>query len=249
MQDHPSFKNPPIKEAIIDIKVSEVNVDVENLDLSTEMERSGFSECNPMYSKEFRFKEQGGKMVPDGGLGEALIGFRYDSQEGFVAQFRNNGFTFSKLGSYGGWEEFRSKARQAWTLYHSQIGDCEFKRLAVRFINILALPTDEDGKVDLEDYLVNSPQVPEDMPDTLLNFFSKVDVKVLDPECVAVVSQAPQPPQDGNVCVVLDIDVFRQHVEDFSEELVWDFIERLRDVKNSAFIGSITDKTKELINR
>jgi len=254
MQDHREFKSPPITEAIIDIQVSAPELDVNKLNLAEKMEKKGFPECKHIFSQEFKLKSEGGKFVPDGDLERALLGFRYDDEDhGYVAQFRLNGFTFSKIGDYRGWDDFRDKALNAWAIYRDVIGDFKFSRLAVRFINILVLPKDRTGNVDLENYLVNNPRVPEGLPNLFTNFFSKVDVRIDDPSCIAVVTQAPtQAPQgkdEDGISIALDIDVYRTKVEGYSDKEAWEFIERLRDVKNRAFLGSITGQTKELIDQ
>jgi len=252
MQDHREFKNPPIKEAIIDIQVSAPKLNVEHLKLVEEMEGKGFSDCKPIFSQEFKFKSENGKLVSDGDLERALLGFRFDDEdEGYVAQFRLNGFTFSKIGDYKGWDEFREKAIEAWASYRNVVGDPKFTRLAVRFINILVLPKGEGGNVDLDQYLVNSPKVPNGLPDILTNFFSKVDVRVDDPGCIAVVTQAPaqEPQSSANVPVALDIDVYRSKLGEYTEREAWEFLEKLRGIKNRAFLGSITEKTMELIDQ
>jgi len=253
MQDHREFKNPPIKEAIIDIQVSAPNLGVNELNLADLMEKEGFSGFKPIFSQEFKLKVENGKFIPDGELDRALIGFRYDDEDqGYVAQFRLDSFTFSKLGDYKGWDEFKEKALKAWAVYRDIIGNFKFNRLAVRFINILVLPRDGTGKLDLEHYLVNSPRVPKALPDMIVGFFSKIDVKVDDPKCVAVITQAPSqaPRQEGDdgISIALDIDVFGTEVVGYSDKEAWEFIERLRNVKNTAFLGSITDQTKELID-
>lgn len=254
MQSHREFQNPPIKEAIIDIQIAAPKLDIQALKLTAAMAEEGFTESKSLFSQEFKLRAEGERMVQEGDAERALAGFRFDDENSeHVVQFRSNGFTFSKIGNYSGWDAFRDKAMKAWHIYCSVVGEFEFTRLAVRFINILALPRAENGGVDLDRYLVNSPKVPEGMPDFLNNFFSKVDVRIDDPECVAAVTQAPARGTDNvddrNIYVALDIDVFNSAVSAQNDDQAWEFIEKLRDVKNMAFNGSITEETKELIDK
>lgn len=249
MGEHPEFRNPPIKEAIIDIQISAPEFDVSKLYAKDQLVELGFSECKPLFSNEFILKSDGNGFVQDGDPKKALIGYRFDCEEdGFVAQFRKSGFTFSKVGPYCGWEAFRNRTKQLWSVYAGLIRDFKFRRIAVRYINILELPFEDSGKVEVSNYLVNDPKTPIGLPNDFSGFFSKVDVNIAELKSVAVVTQAPQERKGDVLPVVLDIDVFRLGAEQFTENEAWEFIEKLRVVKNNAFVGSITDQMKERFN-
>jgi len=75
-------------------------------------------------------------------------------------------------------------------------------------------------------------------------------VVINDPESdiTAAVVQALEPPsEDRYIPVILDIEVFQENVSNLSPDDVLTRFEKLREMKNRAFFGSITDKTLEMV--
>ena len=53
-------------------------------------------------------------------------------------------------------------------------------------------------------------------------------------------------PPGGRVPVILDVDAFRVKDLDLSSPELWDILEKLRELKNRCFFGTITEATAEL---
>ena len=66
-------------------------------------------------------------------LGTAIVLNRPTSC--YVAQFTRNGFVFSRLKPYEGWETFEAEAKRLWCIYRELAEPSEVQRLGVRFIN------------------------------------------------------------------------------------------------------------------
>ena len=64
---------------------------------------------------------------------------------------------------------------------------------------------------------------------------------------VAIVIQAFEQIVDPNFLpLYLDIEVFKQVEANIDEEVIWETLERLRNLKNRLFFSFITERTKEL---
>src|SRR5258708_35248458 len=72
-----------------------------------------------------------------------------DSAGSLVAQFRIDGFTFSKLEPYTTWEEVFAEASRLWQLYVAKAQPPEVIRVAVGCINRLRVPGPADRSEDL----------------------------------------------------------------------------------------------------
>jgi uncharacterized protein (TIGR04255 family) len=63
-----------------------------------------------------------------------------------------------------------------------------------------------------------------------------------------IVTAAVEPPsaEPTSLTLLLDIDVFREGQFDPGGPELWEMLERLRNLKNTIFEGSLTRKAKEL---
>src|SRR5436190_21056320 len=106
---------------------------------------------------EARFAAHEVQLTPTASSAEAGLLF-YSEDEKAVVQFRLDGFTFNKLQPYSSWEEIFPETWRLWALYQSAIGNVQITRLAVRYINRLALPSGDFGR-----YLTALPQLPAEL--------------------------------------------------------------------------------------
>jgi uncharacterized protein (TIGR04255 family) len=84
------------------------------------------------------------------------------------------------------------------------------------------------------------------MPAMLRSYLTRTVLH--DPETgnSVTVTQASEPaPNEGHLIVLLDVDAFRDVDLDSSEPRLQSILESLRDLKNQAFFGSITEQTAE----
>lgn len=233
----------PIIEAIIDIRLK-TNIDADKAKSLAPLLPNGYGELMPTFLDDvgFTFSDETVKANHD----RSLVGYRSDNEsEKLVAQFHNNGITVSKLSPYEGWEPFKKKAQQIWEIYKSLLNEPEFSRIAVRYINKISLPFSENG-FDFDHYLTNCPQVPGGMPDVLAGFIGRIVIPCEKETAIAVITSSLSAENQDPLSLILDIDVYREEYLDLNETEVWAFFDQLRTIKNTAFFGSITDKTKAI---
>jgi uncharacterized protein (TIGR04255 family) len=170
---------------------------------------------------------------------DSRIGFRLEGSEGSrVIQVRLEGFTFSAVRSYTSWAEFSAEAKEYFDVFREKVGATTVGRTAVRYINLIELPLAE---VSFDDYLTSAPKIPSELPQGLSRFLQRVVIPFPVDRCVAIVTQALEPPSPSGIPVVLDIDVFSEENLQADSAQLWSVLGKLRDVKNRIFFASVTD--------
>ena len=244
MEEYQILKKAPITEALIDIRVKlPSELDVKKIDSIHESIKEQYPE-----KQEQKVPEVKVELKP----GEELIkqltkinGYRYiSSDKKQIVQARLDGFTFSRLHPYTKWEELRNEAHRLWLLYKGITSPDSIVRVALRYINNLNIPLPIR---DFGDYLTAPPIVPEELPQGVSSFLTRVIIYEPSIGANAIITQALESivSETAPVPVILDIDVFKLRPEGIEEREVWDIIEKLRHFKNRIFFKSITNKLKE----
>lgn len=181
-----------------------------------------------------------------------VVGRRLDSEKThFVLQSRLNGFTLSRLSPYGEWAELRGEAQRWWALLRSICGDRAITRVAVRYINAIAIPL---PVLTFDEYFTSAPRVPSELPQGVSGFLQRVIVPDEAHGCIAVITQAlegqaatVEAGTSSAVTVLLDIDVSRAtNIGLGSDDEVWAALNQLRDQKNRIFFAHLTEKAVEM---
>jgi uncharacterized protein (TIGR04255 family) len=247
MPSNETFVNAPIREAIIDIKFKSKLASLDLIDVLLEKisEKYEFDEPEVLRDHKVEVKlDLAGKSSVKNSQG--VVGLKIViEKDNLVLQFTETSFTISKLPPYDNWENFSARAKEFWNLYLDKLSKVKFTRLAVRYINEIELPM-VDNSVLLEDYLVNDPVTPEGLPDDVAGFFSRVHVPCLETRSNIVVVQALKSANKKGIVVLLDFDAYSVDNEKLNEMSIWDSLSDLRDLKNKAFYGSLTDKCKDI---
>jgi uncharacterized protein (TIGR04255 family) len=252
MTEVPNYKKPPVREALIDIRVDRLpTTALPELERLHEELRKSYPEKRTTYAFEGHFEMQE-STVTTSQKSHGAIGYHFASADGKrVIQFRLDGFTFSQLKpdpdeSWPGWLSLKEEARKAWDLYVKVAGGREISRLAVRYINQVVIRSSK--AIELNDYFSAAPQIPKKLPHQhLANFFSTITVDVPDLNALAVITHAPAPkPFPGSVTVILDIAILRAQKLSLDSGNIWEPLDQLRNLKNNVFEASLKKKAKEL---
>jgi len=240
------FPNPPITEALIDIRVQLPN-DVSLTDLGKLHDKIKGSYPDKKARKKWEGTlELKNEQEPHVKTAHFEIdGYHFKSPDGKqVVQYRLDGFTFSRLRPYTKWEDLFSEARKLWDVYRTNTNPVLVSRLAVRYINSIEIPSKE---FDYDDYLTAAPKIPSGLPQLLKEFFSRIVVPFPDRGANAIIIQTPSLKEDPvKSAMILDIDVFAQVSLSPEDAKVYDILGVLREIKNEIFFGSVSEKTKEL---
>jgi len=241
--EHRQLTHPPLREALIDIRIPEELPD-SFIQAVAERTPRGFETQTKIWRGKWTFKVEQTKpeetaVTQD--LGEQF-GWRYDSKGGAkVVQLRRDGMTFSVLKGYTNWNEAKSSAQDLWRHYCEWGSPRMVNRLAVRYINVLELPPGADSDA----YLTAGPRIPPELPQTFNNFLHRILIPFTPERANAIVTQALEAPLESGVPIVLDIDAFFSCTLAPDSPEIWTQLDRLREIKNRIFFASVTEKALE----
>jgi uncharacterized protein (TIGR04255 family) len=235
------LQNAPIVEAVIDFRVvRQEQVAAETFaDLSSAIGEQ-YAKAVSIQSLWARFGVDNGKVLNSSQM-QTELGWRY--QRGTeIAQFRVDGFTFSKIAPYTTWEDVSAEAFRLWKIYIDVAKPKQVSRVAVRYINQMQLP---DVK-DLGEYLEAPPRLKEPISQTIRDFLTRVNVRDDKRNASAVIVQALEPRMGPDmISLLLDIDASREINEKLDDTELLTVFEQLRELKNEIFFASITEKIVE----
>jgi uncharacterized protein (TIGR04255 family) len=245
-EEYPVLKNAPITEALIDIRVKlHSEIDVKIIDSIYDSIKEQYPERleQKITGAQFEFKAgDTGEIKP---IEAKINGYRYiSSDKKRIVQTMLDGFTFSWLHPYIKWENLRNEANRLWKFYADITSPESITRVALRYINNLNIPMPIE---DYSDYLTAPPIVPEELPQGVGSFLTRVVIHEPSIDAHAIITQALDRIVDPKVApVILDIDVFKLKTEGIEEKDAWETLEKLRNFKNKIFFSSISNKLKEM---
>jgi len=177
------------------------------------------------------------------------VGFRLERDNPrFVLHARVGELLISRLKPYDRWDELLAEARLLWNKYAEMCKPEMVTRLATRFVNQLDLPV---SGLDLKDYFLAPIQIPQKLPQAFEQFLTRVVIPDEETGAHIAISQASGPPnlEAESLPIVLDIDVYKADLElELASEKIWELLGKMRDIKNRAFFGSLTEKSIKLFS-
>jgi uncharacterized protein (TIGR04255 family) len=235
MESWPRLSNPPIVEGLIDIRVTPApNITFAELRAACEELAADFPSRQErrMFRTEFQYTESAGASAQTTDTGPDGVILR-SADNRWVAQFRLDGFTVSRLQPYGTWSDLKARAESLWDMYARSSKPTKILRVATRFINRVQLPAGEPfGNTFLTSFVIGA-----DLPQAVAAYLLRVVIPFEEVGAVAIVTQSLEP--NGAACI-LDVDAYSEHPAGLAETEMWTRLEDLRGVKNRLFFGSFT---------
>lgn len=237
------LRNAPIVEAVIDFRV--LPGEGTSPDRFASLESTigmQYSHALPMQSVEAQLTLNS-ERAPSSNTVTAPIGWQYRA-DSMVAQFRVDGFTFSKLERYTTWNEVFSEALRLWAVYVRLAEPAQIVRIAVRYINRLQVPV----PARINDYLEAPPVLPPPISQQLRQFLSRFAIDDITRNASAVIVQASEPMiGPAAIALLVDIDAFKENLAIAPDTAgLPEMFQQLRDLKNDIFFGLITERTAEI---
>jgi uncharacterized protein (TIGR04255 family) len=228
-------------EAVIDFRVlRREGITADQFQGLLETLGSQYRNPSPMHSIQARFGMEEGRPVGPMQV-QAAVGWVYQS-DGALAQFRVDGFTFSKLEPYTTWEGVFGEADRLWRIYVETAQPREISRVAVRYINRLRL----SAPARLGEYLEAPPVLPPPIPQKLREFLMRAVVEDGNDASAILIEAVEASLDPATIPLLLDIDAFREVSLAPDDPTVAGIFEQLRRLKNDVFFATITDRTVEM---
>lgn len=240
------FKNPPITEAVLDIRVNlPKEVDVHQLEKFQEEIEKEFptKKVNTKWETSFQLKVRETPQVSSKSDQNGYIFISSDNKK--IVQARMDGFTFNKLKQYDNWESFSKEAKKFWERYIKIAKPIGISRVALRYINLIELPRPAG---DLKEYFLTGPEIAPGIPQGLAEFFMRIVIPDVKTQNTAIIIETVDVSKltESIFPLIFDIDVFRLVNITAEDSDLWKIFESLREYKNQIFMNSFTNKTKEL---
>ncbi|MBI2800740.1 MAG: TIGR04255 family protein [Gammaproteobacteria bacterium] len=200
----------------------------------------------PISEGTFRFMLPADGQRPETTAAAAQIGLRFhSSDEKYVAQCRLSEFTLSRLPPYEDWATLLMETSRIWSLYVERLTPQRVTRVATRFINNLRLPLETGAS--FQTYLQKLVDVPEEAPQAVEVFFQRFQLVDAPSGARVILTVAFEGmAADGTAPVILDVDAFMSTNLDPTDPELWNILERLRELKNRSFFGTITERAAGL---
>jgi uncharacterized protein (TIGR04255 family) len=244
------YAHAPITEAVVEFRVTaRPTLTLDELNGLKIGEEEDYPQVRP------RFDFQGEFELTDVGVNTSTkrtqTGYVFSRADGTqIFQARLDGFSFSQLPPYHGWESFADEALRVWHRYLSVAQPLSVDRIGARYINRIDILKDS---IEIKDYLKIWPEIPPEMPQRFLGFFLQVGVPLPQFEAaVTINSTIVAPPDQVGTALLLDLDTYRvvqldPRADDFDDKVA-NQLASLRRAKNFAFESCITDETRRLIS-
>jgi uncharacterized protein (TIGR04255 family) len=239
------LNNAPITEALIDFRVV----------TPTSFSAEAFLSLKPILAERYPIVEERRGFETQFALGKGsppksqfkdlgIHGYFFKTSDGLhIAQFRSDGFTFNRLKPYTAWENILPEALRIWKLYIDVVSPESVSRLAVRYINHIAIPSPVG---DFSNYLTTPPMVPSELPQNVSSFLVRLVIHDSNLELAANITQALEKGIDpSSVTIIFDIDAYKAGEFDPNGEEIVNLLNMLRNFKNDIFFNSLTEKTVE----
>ncbi len=232
--------NAPIREALVDLQVTlPQEATIELLDTCHEQLNTKYPIRKSVKIGTFGVNWEDDQ-PPKTSVDHSVLGYRYESEDhANVLQIRTNGFTFSRIENYTTWEDMIREARELWEIYADATSPQQITRVATRYINVMRLPLPIN---DFQNYLTAPPQVPENLPQGISSFLTRIVLPEPHINAVGIITQALESIEPEAVPVVLDIDTFVTRPFDVENNEYWNCLDQLREFKNRIFFGSVTEE-------
>lgn len=236
----------PIIEAVFDIKV-ELPPDLDLVKLVAEA-RKVFTVDYPKASKFFQHSLQVSPGEDAAGAIEREktvrgVRLRHHSENQLI-HVHQEGFSFNRLAPYTSYDDYLPEVRRCWDLFCEMSRPVSVRRLALRNINRLQLPKNDQGTVPLSTFLQGAPGKPKIEGVGMTGFVSQRQLTEFESGLEAAVTFASEPSPNGTdrVPMILDIDASSSVSLDPTDSEIWTTFAKLRGLKNRIFHASVTEE-------
>lgn len=236
---YPNLKKVPITEAVIEFRFTPFNTTQQkNIKEFGNLIKDEYPKLIEQTTNEVKFT-----FGPDGPspvfteLNPILICESEDNHKHVLIADNRVSLNWKK--EYPGWNIFLDNALNLWMKFSNNNSIKEVMRLGVRFINHLDIRT--KGIFDMDEYLVNGPKIPKDVPEVFRSFMHHTILVNEKIQCFANYLQSYN--LDENEKIVLDIDVYSSGPIKSERELLLNKLSQIGTYKNDIFFGSITPET------
>lgn len=246
----PKLKRPPVVIAIMQLKFDQDAISLDE-----------FSKYDSALKRLYPNRRDNIQVGLDFGdvnipLGKSTITSRSDARLKARVYFSNDQkikfelsegtVSFTDERKYTCWDNFQEQAIRSLSVINDLLCNIEIKRTSIRFINSFSFKEFENP----QDYFntVISYKENKALPFPLRRYSFRMTMDVPDTDIYTIVNQGVDLVKPDQYSYTLDIDVLDKQRIFFAKESLLEILSGLREVKNTVFFNTITDKTIGLCN-
>ncbi|HVT44702.1 MAG TPA: TIGR04255 family protein [Thermoanaerobaculia bacterium] len=239
--------NPPIIEAVVDFTCDmPPDLDLVRLqDRSEELLRNEYPKTRRQVVQhhEIRADAEAPPSVEFRQNIGALLFLTEDEKQ--VVQMRAEGYSFNRLAPYQGLDEYLPEIERTWKIFQDLTKPVQVRKVGLRFINRILLPTVEGG-VNLGGFVRVSPRLPDPGLE-LIGFVNQHSGREKATDHRVNITLLSQPLEVDRLPIILDIDTFdlRHQIPDDWQGIL-ETIQSLRRLKNRVFERTLTEECLSL---
>ena len=238
--------HPPIIEAIVEINCDmPPSVDLLSVEESArQMFRDRYPKARRQFVESHQFSVEPSEASTRPPIG-ALQFFAEDERQ--LVQVRSEGYSFNRLAPYSTLDAYLPEIERTWDLFNRLTHPLQIRRIALRYINRLLLPTDEAGRLELNDFLRISPRMPKEESLMLTAFLNQHTAVDLSTGNEVNITLASRPIERRTAPMILDIGTANGETRVPND---WPGIRQvigsLRQLKNDIFEKALTEQCLNL---
>lgn len=238
------LSNAPIVEAVFDFKVKQTKTfEIEHLTALAERLSNSFSESQEIRPVGFihLFKD---KDATQGKPKRGLLGYKLVTEDTRnILQIRQDGFTYSRLKPYTGWNDLTRETQKYWDIYYETCKPEFVTRSAIRYINHFSVP---GNAAILKQYLESPPNIPIGCSQNINRFVAQVTSTHSENIMSNFIQIFESTGKLNESTVIMDIDVYQQKEVEPKIQDIWLVFEKFRKIRNNLFFGNITEQAVEI---
>lgn len=246
-----SLAHAPIVEAVLEVTCDlPPSTDLQRFqDVAKEQLRTVYPKARRQTVQSHEFRKEGEK-PPEVSIRQevgALLFVAEDERQ--VIQFRREGYSFNRLAPYGSLDEYLPEIERTWEIFRKIVEPIQVRRIGLRFINRLPLPT-INGRVELNEYLKISPQLPDEETLEFIGFVNQHSAIEKDTGNQVNITLVMQPLEGQTLPIIFDIDAFRMVALSPKDwPAIRSIVDALRILKNQVFKRTLTEKCLNLFQQ
>jgi uncharacterized protein (TIGR04255 family) len=240
----PSYKKPPIIEAVIAMHFS-VPLELKWIEAFTRKRKTRFPNSEDLIEMSASFNAQTHQTASN----MKKVGHKLTSVDNTnVITIRPDQLAISHLAPYTDWDRLYSEARGHWNVLAKIAKHKTLSCVSTRYINRIDIPVGINGRVDLHMFFNAGLSLPTYVQEMALQTFH-VNCSLLHAseqyKYVLQLASTPSPLID-HLSFTIDIDVMTTGSVPVNEDKMWSLIGSLRKHKNDLFESCITPETRKL---
>ncbi|MGH9687692.1 MAG: TIGR04255 family protein [Candidatus Acidiferrales bacterium] len=237
------LRNPPIIEAVLDIECDlGPKFDIKAIETSC---RNAFLDTYPKTRTQLMqglaLTMKPGEMVSQP-MQSAIQAYQFlHDDEKQIVQARVTGYSFNRLAPYSSFDEYLPEIRRTWEIYRGIANPIQIGAVQLRYINRIYLPL-TNGRVELNDYFRNGPQLPWERGLTFKGFLNQSTFEEDQTGHIATTVLTAQQPVDNKVPVIFDNAArAASTIEPTDWQTLKATLQSLRSLKNRVFINTLSN--------